>query len=208
MPRAGARVDDVLSSFQVCSLTSERAVSHEHNHREEEGLQQRPRSDRRHADDPDQPDHEGPGQGNGPRQDRDRQSRQFDQGPHGRADDRGRRAEGPAQARWNDYRRHVREYRHGPRDCGGRQGLPLRVYDHRQTVEGEDRRAQGVRRRSHRLPDQRRSRGSAIVLLGVVAARAGDSELLEGESVPTICRTPRRTTRRRGQRSGSRPTDA
>ena len=42
---------------------------------------------------------------------------------------------------------------------------------------------QGVRRRSHRLPDQRRSRGSAVVLLGVVAARARNAELVEGEPV-------------------------
>ena len=42
---------------------------------------------------------------------------------------------------------------------------------------------QGVRRRGHRLPDQRRSRGSAVVLLGVVAARARDAERVEGEPV-------------------------
>ena len=41
----------------------------------------------------------------------------------------------------------------------------------------------GVRRRSDRLPDQRRSRGSAVLLFGVVAAGAGDSQLLEGEPV-------------------------
>ena len=67
---------------------------------------------------------------------------------------------------------------------------------------------QGVRRRSHRLPDQRRSRGSAVVLLGVVAARAGDAELLEGEPVrqPVEHRGALRADRAR--RSGSRPTAA
>ena len=169
-----------------------------------EGLRQRPRRHRRHADDPDQPDHEGPGQGDGPRQDRDRQPRQLDQGPHGRADDRGRRAERAAQARRDDHRGHVWQYRHGAGDCGRRQGLPLRVHDDRQAVEGEDRRAQGVRRRSHRLSDQRRSGRSAVLLLGVVAARAGDPELVEGEPV----RQPVEQRRAlRGNRAGDLGTD-
>ena len=122
-------------------------------------------------------------EGDGPRQDRDRQSWQFDQGPHGGPDDRGRRAEGAAQAWRHDHRGHVWQYRDGAGDCGGRQGLPLRLHDDRQAVEGKDRRAQGVRRRSHRLSDQRRSRGSAVLLFGVVAAREGNPELLEGQPV-------------------------
>ena len=65
---------------------------------------------------------------------------------------------------------------------------------------------QGVRRRGDRLPDQRRSRGSAVVLLGVVAARAGSAELLEGEPVRQPVELGRRTTSRPARRSGSRPT--
>ena len=116
-------------------------------------------------------------------EDRDVQSRQLDQGPHGRQDDRGRRARRPAQARRDDHRRHVRQHRHGPGDCRRREGLQVHLHDHRQAVEGKGRRAPGVRRRSHRLPDQRGSGGSALVLLGVVAARARDAERVEGEPV-------------------------
>jgi cystathionine beta-synthase len=46
----------------------------------------------------------------------------------------------------------TRQYRHGARDCGGRQGLPMHLHDDRQAVEGEDRRAEGVRGGSDRLP--------------------------------------------------------
>ena len=76
------------------------------------------------------------------------------------------------------------------------QGLPLHLHDHRQAVEGEDRRAEGVRRRGHRLPDRRRPGGSALVLLGVVAARARDSRTPGRPTSTTTCRTPRRTTSR------------
>ena len=48
----------------------------------------------------------------------------------------------------------------------------------------------------------------AVVLLGVVAARARGAELLEGEPVPTTSRTCRRTTSRRDPKSGSRRTGA
>ena len=49
---------------------------------------------------------------------------------------------------------------------------------------------QGVRRRGHRLPDQRRSRGPAVVLLGVVAARARESRTRGRPTSTTTCRTP------------------
>ena len=111
------------------------------------------------------------------------QSRQFHQGPHGRQDDRGRRARRPAEARRHHHRGHVGQHRDGPRDCRRREGLQVHLHDHRQAVEGKGRRAQGVRRRGHRLPDQRRSRGSPLVLFGVVAARKGSAERLEGEPV-------------------------
>ena len=117
------------------------------------------------------------------REGRDVQSRQLDQGPHGGQDDRGRRARRAAQARRHDHRGHVGQHRHGPRHRRRRQGLQVHLHDDRQAVEGESRRAEGVRRRGDRLPDQRRSRRSALVLLGVVAARAGSAELLEGEPV-------------------------
>ena len=132
----------------------------------------------------------------GAREDRDVQSRQLDQGPDGGADDRGRRARRPAQAGRHDHRGHVRQHRHGPRHRRGRQGLQVHLHDDRQAVEGEDRRAQGVRRRGHRLPDQRRSRGSALVLLGVVAARARGAELVEGQPVrQPVEHAPRTTSR-------------
>ena len=59
----------------------------------------------------------------------------------------------------------------------------MHLHDDRQAVEREGRRAEGVRRRGHRLPDQRRPGRPAVVLLGVVAPREGGAELLEGESV-------------------------
>ena len=63
------------------------------------------------------------------------------------------------------------------------QGLQVRLHDDRQAVAGKGGRAAGLRRRGHRVPDQRRSRGPAVVLLGVVAPREGSAELLEGEPV-------------------------
>ena len=123
-------------------------------------------------------------------------------------DDRGRRAGRAAQAGRHDHRGHVRQHRHGPRDRRGRQGLQVHLHDDRQAVEGEGRRAQGVRRRGHRLPDQRRSGGSAVVLLGVVAPREGGPEFLEGEPVRQPVELAPRTTSRPGPRSGSRPTAA
>ena len=67
---------------------------------------------------------------------------------------------------------------------------------------------EGVRRRGHRLPDQRRSGRSAVVLLRLVAPRAGGAELVEGEPVrqPVEHRGALRADRRR--RSGNRPTGA
>ena len=177
--------------------------------REQESLRHHPRRRRRHADGPHQPHHQrrgrrapcyakvetfNPGQ--------------LDQGPDGDPDDRGRRARGHAQAGRHDHRGHVRQHRHGPRDRRGRQGLQVHLHDHRQAVEGEGRRAEGVRRRSDRLPDQRRARGSAVVLLGVVAARARSARTRGRRTSTTTCRTRRRTTSRPGPRSGSRPTAA
>jgi hypothetical protein len=52
------------------------------------------------------------------------------------------------------------------------QGLQVHLHHDRQAVEGEDRRAEGVWRRGDRLPHGRRPGGSALVLLGIVAARA------------------------------------
>ena len=115
---------------------------------------------------------------------------------------------GPAEAGRHDHRGHVRQHRHGPGDRRRRQGLQVHLHDDRQAVEGEGRRAQGVRRRGHRLPDQRRSRGSALVLLGVVAPRAGSPELAGRRTSTTTCRTRRRTTSRPAPKSGSRPTAA
>jgi cystathionine beta-synthase len=46
----------------------------------------------------------------------------------------------------------------GPRHRRRRQGLQVHLHDDRQAVEGESRRAQGLRRRRHRLPHERRSR--------------------------------------------------
>ena len=112
---------------------------------------------------------------------------------------------GAAEAGRHDHRRHVRQHRHGSRHCRGREGLQVHLHDDRQAVEGEGGRAQGVRRRGHRLPDQRRSRGSAVVLLGLVAAAERGAELLEGEPVRQPVEHARRTTSRPGRKSGSRP---
>ena len=139
---------------------------------------------------------------------RDVQSRQLDQGPDGGPDDRGRRALRRAQARRHDHRRHVRQHRHGARDRGRDQGLQVHLHDDRQAVEGEGRRAQGVWRRRHRLPDQRRARGPALVLLGVVAPREGSAELVEGEPVRQPVELGRALRADRSRRSGTRPTGA
>ena len=149
----------------------------------EENLRQRPRRHRRHADDPHQSDHEGPRPRRCAGESRNLQSGELDQGPDGGSDDRGRRARRPAQT-WRDHhRRHVRQHRHGPRDRGRRQGLPVHLHDDGQAVEGESGRAQGVRCRGDRLPDERRPRRSTVVLLRVVEARTGSAGLVEGEPV-------------------------
>ena len=171
-----------------------------------EDLRQHPRRDRLHADGAHQRDHARRDRGDRAREARDVQSRQLDQGPHRGEDDRGRRAVREAQAGRDDRRGHVRQHRHGPGDRRGREGLSLHLHHHRQAVEGEDRRAEGVRRRSDRVPDRRGSRGPAVVLLGLVAPRARDPGRLEGQSVrqPVEHATP--TTSRPRPRSGIRPT--
>ena len=165
-----------------------------------------PRHHRRHAAGAPQPHHQGRGRRRRPRQDRDLQPRQLDQGPHGGQDDRGRRARRPAQARRHDHRGHLRQHRHGPGDRRRGQGLQVHLHHHRQAVEGEGRRAARLRRRGHRLPDRRRARGSALLLLGVVAPRARDARTAGRPTSTTTRPTPRRTTSRPARRSGSRPT--
>ena len=143
------------------------------------------------------------------RQARDVQPGQLDQGPHGGEDDRGRRARRACSKPGGTIIEGTSgNTGHGPRDCRGRQGLQVRLHDDRQAVEGEDRRAEGVRRRGDRLPDQRRPGGSAVVLLGVVAPGRRRSRTPGRPTSTTTCRTPRRTTSRPGRKSGSRPTGA
>ena len=91
---------------------------------------------------------------------------------------------GLLQARRDHHRGHVGQHRHGPRDRRRGEGLQVRLHHHRQAVEGEGGRIEGVRRRRDRLPDERGPRGSALVLLGLVTPGARDPEQLEGESVP------------------------
>ncbi len=123
----------------------------------------------------------------------------IDQGPHGRQDDRRCRAGGAAEARGHDHRGHVRQYGHGPRHRGGRARLQVHLHDDRQTIKRKGRRLEGVRRGSDRLPDQRRARRSAVVLLGVVTSREGDAECVESEPVrqPVQLAGPLRTDRPR-----------
>ena len=112
---------------------------------------------------------------------------------------------GAAQA-WRDHhRRDVGQHRDGVGDCGSREGLQVHFHDDRQAVEGESRRVEGVWGGSHRLPDERRSRGPSFVLLGVLAPGQRSAERLEGQSVPTTSPTHRRITSRPHRRSGSRP---
>ena len=176
----------------------------------EEDSRPHPRDHRRHADGPPQPDHPRRRESRRPGQAGDLQSGQLDQGPHGGQDDRGCRARRTAEAGRHDHRRDLGQHRDGPGDRRRRQGLPLHLHDHRQAVEGEDRRAEGVRRRGDHLPDQRRSRGSAVLLLGLVAAGDGDSRRLEGEPVrqPVEHRRSLRADRPRNLGADRRPGDA
>ena len=133
------------------------------------------------------------------------QPRQQHQGPDGRADDRGGRAQGAAQARRHDHRGHQRQYRHGARHRCHRQGLQVHLHHYRQAVEGEGGRAAGVRRRGDRVPHRRRSRGSAILLLGVVPARRRDAQRVEGQPVRQPQQLAGSLRDDRARRSGSRP---
>ena len=104
---------DIIAS---CAAARGKAWSETHQ-------QHDPRGHRQHADGEDQPHHPGRDQGGRARQGRDVQPRQLDQGPHGREDDRGRRARRAAQA-WRDHhRRDVGQHRDGVGDCSGREGL-------------------------------------------------------------------------------------
>ena len=172
----------------------------------EKNLQQHPRNHRQHAAGASQPHSQGRRRRRRLRQDRDHQSRQLDQGPHGGEDDRGRREGRQAEAGRHDHRGHLGQYRHGPRDRGRGEGLQVRLHDHRQAVEGKGRRAARLRRGSDRLPDRRRPRRSALVLFGVVAPRARDAEFVEGQPVRQSRRTRRPITSRPARKSGSRPT--
>ena len=166
----------------------------------EKNLQQHPRNHRQYAAGASQPHPQGRRRRRRLRQDRDHQSRQLDQGPDGGEDDRGRREGRQAEAGRHDHRGHLRQHRHGPRHRRRGQGLQVHLHHHRQAVEGKGRRAARVRRRSDRLPDRRRSRRSALVLLGVVAPRARDAELVEGEPV-------RQPVERAGALRADRPGD-
>ena len=115
---------------------------------------------------------------------------------------------GALEARRHDHRGHLRQHRHGPGDRRRDQGLQVHLHHHRQAVEGEGRRAQGVRRRRHRLPDQRRAGRPALVLLRVVAPGQGSAQLAGRPTSTTTCRTRPRTTSRPAPRSGSRPAGA
>ena len=63
-------------------------------------------------------------------------------------------------------------------------GYKLRLRHARQDVAGEDRGAARVRRRGRHLPDRRRARGSAQLLRGRQAHRAGDAGRVPREPVP------------------------
>ena len=108
----------------------------------------------------------------------------------------------------DDHRGHLGQHRDGARHRRGRQGLQVRLHHHRQAVEGEGGRAQGLRRGRHRLPDQRRSRGPALLLLRVVTPREGSAELVEGEPVrqPVELRRALRADRAGNLGTDGRPT--
>ncbi len=104
------------------------------------------------------------------------------------------------------HRRHVRQHRHGTRHRGRHQGLQVHLHHDGQAVEGEGGRLARVRGRGHRLPDQRRSRGPALLLLRLFPPAARDPELVEGQPVRQPVATSRPTTSRPARRSGIRPT--
>ena len=149
----------------------------------EKNLQQHPGNNREYAVGASQSHSQGRCRRRRLRQDRDHQSRQLDQGPDGGEDDRGRREVREAEAGRHDHRGHVGQHRHGARHRRGGQGLQVRLHHHRQAIEGKSRRAARLWRGSDRLPHRRRSRRSALLLFGVVAPRARDAQLLEGEPV-------------------------
>ena len=98
------------------------------------------------------------------RQAGDAQPGRLGQGPDRPADDRGRRAGGPAQAGRHDHRADVGQHRPRPGHRRGPQGLPLHLRDGRQAVVREAAAAAGLRRRGRPVPDQRRARVARVLL--------------------------------------------
>ena len=112
------------------------------------------------------------------------QSRRLDQGPDRDHDGRGGGARREARAGRDDRRADLRQHRHGPRDRGRAQGLPLHLHDARQDEPREDLAAQGLRRRGDHLPLRRRAGVARELLLRLRPARRGDSGRVQARPVP------------------------
>jgi cystathionine beta-synthase len=90
---------------------------------------------------------------------------------------------GPAEARRHHHRRHQRQHRHGPRDRRHRQGLQVHLHHHRQAVEGEGRRPAAFGAEVIVCPTNVDPEDPRSVLLGLLAPRARNAELVEGQPV-------------------------
>ena len=116
-------------------------------------------------------------------EDRVPQPRRLGEGPDRAAHGRGGRGQRRAQARRHDHRADLGQHRRRSGDGRAGQGLLLHLRLPGQGERGQAQRAQGVRRRSGRLPDRRRAGAPGLLLQRVRPADARDAERLEARPV-------------------------
>ncbi|CAA9256574.1 MAG: Cystathionine beta-synthase, partial [uncultured Corynebacteriales bacterium] len=137
---------------------------------------------RRHPARPTVQGHRGPGPA-GAGEGRVLQPRRLGEGPDRAADDRGGRTLRRAPPRRHHRRAHQRKHRCRAGDRGPDPGLPVRVRLPGQGLDGQDQRAQGVRRGGRGLPDRRRARAPGLLLQRLGPAGPGDRRGLEAQPV-------------------------
>ena len=121
--------------------------------------------------------------GHRPREGRVLQPRRLGQGPHRGAHDRRGREVRRAAARRHDRRADVGQHGHRAGAGGPAPRLPVRLRAAGQGLPGQDQRPHGVRRAGRGVPDGRRARGPAVLLLGQRPAGARDRRGLEARPV-------------------------
>ena len=128
-------------------------------------------------------------------QERAREPRRLDQGPHRAVDDRGRRGQRRAQARRHDHRADLGQHRRRPGDGGGGQGLQADPRDARQHERRAPPPDAGLRRElradAAREGHERRDRARQE-LLAADAGRAGCRSSSRTRPTSTCTCAPRR----------------